>query len=348
MLISHPIRALNSVLLFLGLSFVPIAFLGSGASAQGLALTRVATFDAAAFQTPEGVWIDQHNNKFVSLALTGDIVEISADGSRSTIATLPLGPLLTACTGPEMTGYPAIVGNAYGDGAGNLFIGVNSCVPGRSGLWKVSIATGAMTMVASAPADTPNVLLNGTVVVGNAVLVTDSLHDLVWQAPVDGAGQPLKVWTDDPLLKAPPGPFPGPNGIAIFHHTAYVAVSATAQIIAVPILPDGSAGPASVHAQLSVGCDDFSFDVGGNIYCTSDPFQTVSRISPAGVETVLFTAADGLDGPTATYFGWGAEGQTLYITNGAVPFFPGTGHGPSLLKVDLGVEGYHLPVQENG
>ncbi len=203
------------------------------------------------------------------------------------------------------------------------------------------IATGAMTKVASAP---PNALLNGTIVGGTTVLVTDSFYDVVWQAPVGGTGQPLTLWKDDPLFKVPVGaPFPGPNGIAIFHGAAYVAVSDTALIVKVPILPDGSAGQASVHARLSVGCDDFSFDVLGNIYCTSDPFQTVTRISPAGVETVLLTAADGLDGPTSTYFGFGEEGRTLYITNGAFPFFPGTGNGPSLLKVQLDVAGYHFP-----
>ncbi len=80
-----------------------------------------------------------------------------------------------------------------------------------------------------------------------------------------------------------------------------------------------------MHARLSKGCDDFSFDVLGDIYFTTDPFETVTGISPAGVETVLLTAADGLDGPTSTYFGFGEEGRTLYITNDAVPFFPSMG-----------------------
>jgi hypothetical protein len=65
-----------------------------------------------------------------------------------------------------------------------------------------------------------------------------------------------------------------------------------------------------------------------------------------GAETVLFTPADGLDGPTSTFFGFGKEGKTLYITNGAFSF-PGTGNGPSLLKVQLDVTGYHFPQPEN-
>ena len=67
------------------------------------------------------------------------------------------------------------------------------------------------------------------------------------------------------------------------------------------------------------------------------------RVSQAGVETVLLTAADGIDGPSSSYFGWGPEQQTLYITNGDPPFAPGTGNGPSLIKVDVGIPGYHLP-----
>jgi hypothetical protein len=41
--------------------------------------------------------------------------------------------------------------------------------------------------------------------------------------------------------------------------------------------------------------------------------------------------------------GSGKEGRTLYIINGAFPFFPGTGNGLSLLKVQLDVTGYHFP-----
>ncbi len=317
------------------LLFVLLSLVAVDAHAQGLTVTRVATYTTP--QAPEGVWIDFLNNKYVSLALTGEIKKISPDGVQSTIATMPLGgPPGTFCFG-----FPAVIGNAYGDERGNLFVGVHSCDPASSGLWKVGIATGARTKVASAP---PNALLNGTIVDGETVLVTDSFFDVVWQAPISGSGQPVTVWKDDPLFKVPAGaPFPGPNGIAIFHGAAYVAVSDTALIVKVPILPDGSAGQATVHAQLAVGCDDFSFDVLGDIYCTSDPFETVTRISSAGVETVLLTGADGLDGPTSTYFGFGEEGRTLYITNGAFPFFPGTGNGPSLLKVQLDVTGYHFP-----
>ena len=163
--------------------------------AQGLTVTKVATYTTP--QAPEGVWIDSANNKYVAMALTGEIQKISPDGVQSTIATMPLA----APPGTVCFGFPAIIGNAYGDGQGNLFVGVHSCDPANSGLWKVVIATGAMTKVASAP---PDALLNGTIVDGTRVLVTDSFYDLVWQAPADGTGQPLTVWKDDPCSRCRP------------------------------------------------------------------------------------------------------------------------------------------------
>ena len=68
------------------------------------------------------------------------------------------------------------------------------------------------------------------------------------------------------------------------------------------------------------GCDDFSFDVFGSLYCTTDPFLTVVRMDPDGSTEILLTAADGLDGPTATAFGvHGTDRFNLYITNARLP-----------------------------
>ena len=337
-------RKFQRVALAAALTAATVGLVAAGtANAQaqsGLTVTRVATYVPP--QAPEGVWIDRANNKYVALALTGEIRKISRSGVQTLVATLPLA----GAPGTVCFGFPPIIGNAYGDDRGNLFLGVHSCDPADSGLWKVVIATGAMTKVASAPADA---LLNGTIVDGPTVLVTDSKYGVVWQAPADGTGRPLTVWKDDPLFKVPAGDTLGPNGIYIFHDAAYVAVSDTALIVKVPILPDGSAGLASVHARLRDTCDNFSFDVVGDIYCTTDPFETVTKISPAGIETVLLNAADGLDTPTSTYFGFGPEGKTLYVTN-AGPYFapPGTGYGPSLLKVQLNVTGYHFPQPDDG
>src|SRR5262249_8012837 len=105
-----------------------------------------------------------------------------------------------------------------------------------------------------------------------------------------------------------------------------------------PILEDGSAGPARIHAR-NIGLDDFAFDVLGNLYGTTDPFNTVVRVAPDGAVDVLLTVADGLDGPSSAAFGVRAgDQQNLYINNAAFPFFSTT-HRPSIMKLEIGVPG---------
>ena len=82
----------------------------------------------------------------------------------------------------------------------------------------------------------------------------------------------------------------------------------------------------------------------GNLYGTTDPFNTVVRVAPDGATTVLLTAADGLDGPTAAAFGVGNDNQNLYVTNAAFPFFPGPDpRRPSILRFNVGTPGKPRP-----
>jgi hypothetical protein len=164
--------------------------------------------------------------------------------------------------------------------------------------------------------------------------VADTNLGRIWRIAADGA----TVWAEHPLLAPLPDFFPGPNGLQIFRDEVYVAVSDRAHIVAFPILEDGSAGTPRVHAT-GVGLDDFAFDVNGDIYGTTDPFNTLVRVSPGALPVVLLTDADGLDGPTAAVFGRReGDNQNLYVTNGAFPFFSTT-FRPSILRVAIGVPG---------
>ena len=73
-------------------------------------------------------------------------------------------------------------------------------------------------------------------------------------------------------------------------------------VVAVRVSPDGTAGTSRTHAA-GVFCDDFAFDVNGNLYCGTDPFNTVVRIASDGTMETILAAVDGLDGPTAVLFG---------------------------------------------
>jgi sugar lactone lactonase YvrE len=99
-------------------------------------------------------------------------------------------------------------------------------------------------------------------------------------------------------------------------------------------------------AYDGVIADDFAFDVHGNLYATTDPFNTVDRVSPDGTQQTLLTAADGLAGPSAAAFGTsGGDRTSLYITN--LSFFEATPR-PSLQRIDVGVPGYRIPLGPPG
>lgn len=291
----------------------------------------VAAFDASQLETPESVAIDRAGNRYVSLALTGEIRKISPTGVMTTHARLPLGaPPLTPCFD-----FVPIMGALAIDEDDALYVGVSSCDAAARGIYRVAPG-GAVRLLAQVPTTSAP---NGIAIHEGSLLVADTGRQLILRVPRRGGA--ATIWADDPLLKkdpTAPAIFPGPNGAQIFDDELYVSVSGGFRIVAIPIRRGGAAGPVRVHAT-GVGCDDFAFDVRGDLYCGTDPFNTVVRVGRDGSQTPLLTAADGLDGPTATLFGRRGAGRfDLYITNGAFPFFSTT-HRPSLMKVRLDVPG---------
>jgi sugar lactone lactonase YvrE len=296
----------------------------------------VASFDAAKLETPESVALDYLGNRYISLGLTGEIRKIAPDGTQSTLAFLPMGaPPLTPCFN-----FIPIMGALAIDHRGNLYVGVNSCDITARGIYRVD-PDGTTHLLANTP---PETLTDGIAIRDRQLYIADTGRMVVLRLSVDGGA--VETWKDDPLLKKDPSAppiYPGPNGIQFFRGEVYVSVSGGFRMVAIPVLHDGSAGAVRVHAN-GIGCDDFAFDVLGNLYCTTDPFETVVLVRPDGSLQTLLAGADGLDGPTATVFGRRADGaHVMYITNGSFPFFPSTGHGPSLLEVPLDVPGLPRP-----
>lgn len=306
----------------------------AGASAADL--STVALFNPAAFEAPESVQFDRHGNAYVSMALTGEVRKIAPDGTQTALAFLPIRPDFQPCG--NAFGLP-IMGAVALDHQGNLYASVNSCDPAQLGVWKVTPA-GAASLVAGLP---QGAAPNGIAYQDGWLYVADTLLGQVWRIHSDGTGAP-EVWSNDSLLTPLFLPLiPGPNGLQLFRGEVYVAVSDRAHVVAIPIKEDGSAGAARVHAT-GVMLDDFAFDIKGNLYGTTDPFNTLVRVAPDGTQTVLLTAADGLDGPTAAAFGVGRDAKSLYVTNAAFPFFPGpTPRRPSLMRLEVGIPGQPRP-----
>lgn len=297
------------------------------------AVELVVSFNAAQLEAPESLVFDHAGNVYISMALTGEIRRIAPDGTQSTFALIPIGPPLMPCFG-----FLAIMGGLAIDSHDNLYVTAAACDLANRGIWKVS-PDGQAQILTTLPAEA---LPNGIAFHHGRLYVADAFLGRIWAIPA--AGGAAAVWFDDAALLAPPpgSPFPGANGLKVFRGEVYVANSGAGTIVVIPIEAGDEPGVPRIHANIpdGQGCDDFSFDVLGNLYCTTDPFRTLLRVAPDGSVTTLL-AAGGLDGPTATAFGVQDEQFDLYITNAAFPFFSTT-HQPSLMRLHLGVPGAPL------
>ena len=291
----------------------------------------VATFNALLGENPESMAIDSQGNLLITMGLTGEIRKVAPNGTQTTLAFLDVGPF-------DLFTFSGFIGAIAVDDNDDVFVCLSSGNAGSRGVWQV-FADGSTQLLANLPMTAAP---NGIAVKGNYLYVADALGGLIYRVSKDG-GTPT-VWADSPLLKPIPGvPLPGPNGIQFFNGEFYVSVSATNLLVAIE-KNGNSAGAVRVAATLPQGCDDFAMDVAGSAYCTTDLFQTVLRIKQDGSSEVILTAADGLDGPTATVFGRSnlTDFFTLYITNAAFPipappgFPPPPGNGSSIKKVQLG------------
>lgn len=293
-------------------------------------LSTVALFDAGAMETPESIAIDDDDNKFVSLALTGEIRKISHKGVASTYATLPLGAAPLTICGSFFAGLTGITL----DHQGNLYANLASCDSDSRGVWKIP-RYGQPERIAALPMES---LPNGIVHHKHHLFVSDSTLGVIWRVSDDG-GTP-EVWASGEELaqEETPAGLPGPNGLKFFDDEMYVSNPSQATIVAIRVKYDGSAGKTRIHAD-GLFCDDFVIDKHGYLYCGTDPFNTLMRVAPNGSSEVLLTADDGLDGPTAIAFGDHGDRQDLFITNAAYPFFPQSDPRPSLMQLSFDNDG---------
>jgi sugar lactone lactonase YvrE len=304
-----------------------VAAMSAGALAAGHSET-VVVFDPETFQFSEGVVADADGNVYASLSPLGQLVRVApgADLAETVGSVDGIGEgdtgLLGLVVGPDGAVYGALT----------------SQNPDANGVWRFDPATGAADRIAGTEAisfpNDPSFGDDGT------LYVTDSTAGAVWRVLEGGSAE---SWIQDPLLEGTGEAgfgFPlGANGIEVVGDTAYVGVSETAQVVAIPINDDGTAGTPTTFVQHDSPIDGVAVDAAGNVYTTHPWANEVRRVNADGDIEVVANVDDNLDAPTSVAIGSGAEGETAYIANfTGIPLGGELGAGPSVVSVPTGGE----------
>lgn len=312
----------------------------------------VVTFDFEAREHPEGLAVDAQGNVYVGMAPTGEIKQVRPDGSVSTFARLPDGPVL---------------GLAYGMGC--LFALVASGNPETHGIWCVAPdgRFGEPPFAPLDPAGFPNAITLGA---GPIPFVTDSVLGRIWtfRPEVDAMGRFAPtgiVWLEDPLLAGNPQAFRGfpvgANGISYRDGYLYVANTDYGRILRIPVVlqmedlemsapraspfpfPSPQPGPIEIFVEDPAlnGADDIAFDSLGSLYVAVNAANRLVRISP-NRDIAILAEGEPLQFPASLAFGAGADRESLFITNYPILQAMGIAPGiprPALLKMPVGVAG---------
>ena len=227
------------------------------------------------------------------------------------------------------------------DASGDLIVG-SSIGSAKPGIY--SLAQGTAQFIIRMP---EAVFLNGlTHLHGSRFLVADSYRSLIWE--VDTEQKSSRIWIEHQSLAHAADPFhpvpqfPGVNGIKIFNGTLYASSTEQQKLIRIPLNQDLSPGTPEVF-MTGINLDDFAFDDQGNVYGTTHVYNSVVKITPERVVTVIAGLAEGVAGSTAAAFGrTEADRTTLYVTtNGGMSAPPQGGvQSGRVIKIEVGATGY--------
>jgi hypothetical protein len=304
---------------------VVVASLGAasalGAKASGVQISVLTTFPVGGGPTATAA-----TNTGDVLALAGpNIVSINPNGAQN--------PFPTTITGGA---FGIAIGIAY-DKNHQLY----AALPGAFGP-PATGAPGVLRISANGKQTTPVPGSEGMVAAdgfgldsatGN-LYVTDIYGNGIWRITPGGSAQ---LWTSiatNPSLVLP-------DGVKVFNNAAYVSIEG-GKVLRIPINPNGTAGTATVWAQVNdpgVFFDDLVLDDRtGDVYVTRLDTNELLQITPGGVITPIATNADGLLGAANMTLIHNGKSTVIYLANGAVDFL-GTGLtssiGPSVLKITI-------------
>jgi len=289
---SLPVSLPVSLSLSLPLSLLAILPAACTDDAAPPELQRVASFDPAQGQLPEGIAV-VGDAAYVGFAPTGVVARVDL----ATGASQPWGTLPAPVPGKGfLTGLAAR--------GGEILAALVSFVPEvQAGVYRIPAAGGDAALLASSPAmPFPNAIVPD----GDALFVTDSGTGAVFRI----AGGVATPWAQDALLAGQPdacGPgtgagFPiGANGLVVEPDALYAVNTDKATLIRIPRNADGSAGAPAVLAGPDCaglgGADGLVRDGDGFLVAVNRQDQ-IARVTSAGAVSVYATG-DALDFPAS-------------------------------------------------
>lgn len=289
--------------------------------------TVLASFRPGRFM--ESIAIDADGVIYVSSMFEGEILRVAADGSSEVFANVPFG---------EMEGFKRGVVCLVFDHERGLNVVVSSRDPAVHGIWRYDRDGNGSRRAALPPESAPNGI---TIDRNGDLYVADSVYGTVWRVRKDATE--ATAWVSNPVIAPRPyiGMFPGANGIKIFDRAVYTVVSDTGRFVRIPIQDDGRPGLPEVMAEGLPG-DDFAFDVHGNVYMTTHPYNTVVRYAPDGSRAVVASVEQHVVGPTSAAFGTlpGDEGSLYVLSDGGLANpLPGQELQPNIVRLEVGIAG---------
>jgi len=313
------------------LAAVALALPAAVATADGH-VSEVASFDPSVGEFAEGITVDKTGNIYVSMTFLDQIHRIAPDGTRSVLAqfdpgTAPAG-LVTAPSGDLLVA------------SGGLDLSTGTTDPALRGVYRV----GPDGSVARLPGTGAMIFPNDVTLDERGNLyATDTVDGAVWRIPRGGEAE---LWSEDPAYVGDGSfgfGFPiGANGVAVRGRDLLVGNPERGLLLAVPILPDGSAGEVDIASSAPevLGIDGIAVDVAGNVYAATVQ-NLLIRVGPGGSIETLATAEHGLNQPSTVAFGTtGGDQKTLFVLNFSF-FVPNP--TPGILAVRTGVPGAPVP-----
>jgi sugar lactone lactonase YvrE len=268
-------------------------------------------FDLAAGQQPENLVIDPDGSVDLVFARSHEIAKITRDGRTHVLATLPA----------PADGF-AIAAGLVKAPDGTFYVGYAAGSNDLTGIWRIRPGGTPKRVIALSANSFPNGLdLDRNT---GELYIADSALGTIWRAPVTG-GQPT-AWSTAPELAKTS--LCGVNGLKLHNGAVWASNWDTGTLVRIPVGRGGQAGRVETRFTGMPGIDDFAFlGDGDTVFAANNGTNQVLLIKPDGTHSVVLTAEDGLEGPTAI----GIRGNTLYVPSAAYT----TQKDPNLLVAHL-------------